>query len=134
MFRTAKPDLLRRSALLLLLLALAACGKEKLDEEKTAELIQPVARLALSDVVANIGARSGEEVVKTLCASCHATGTLNSPKTGDKAAWAPRIAQGTELLYKHAFEGKGLMPARGGANLSDDELRAAVDHLVSLAR
>lgn len=129
-----KPSLIRRSSLLLLLLALGACGKEKLDDEKSAELIQPVARLALSDVVANIGARSGEEVVKTLCASCHAAGTLNSPKIGDKAAWAPRIAQGTEVLYKSAFEGKGLMPARAGANLSDDELRAAVDHLISLAR
>ena len=62
-----------------------------------------------------------------------------APKLDDKADWDPRIAQGTETLYKHAIEGftgaKGVMPPRGGAaNLSDDELKAAVDHMVAVPK
>jgi len=62
-----------------------------------------------------------------------------APKPGDKADWGPRIAQGEEVLFKHAIEGftgaKGMMPAKGGgASLSDEEVKAAVTHMVSLSR
>jgi cytochrome c5 len=62
-----------------------------------------------------------------------------APKPGDKADWAQRIAQGNDTIYKHAIEGytgsKGFMPARGGsASLSDDEVKAAVDHMVALSQ
>jgi cytochrome c5 len=68
------------------------------------------------------------------CAMCHAAGVAGAPKPGDKADWAPRIAQGKDTLYKHAMEGftgsKGVMPARGGATtLSDDDVKAAVDYM-----
>ena len=57
-----------------------------------------------------------------------------APKPGDKADWGPRIAQGKDTLYKHALEGfkgaKGEMPAHGGfPNLSDEEVKAAVDYM-----
>ena len=82
---------------------------------------------------------SGESVYKRTCALCHAAGVAGAPKLDDKADWDPRIAQGTETLYKHAIEGftgaKGVMPPRGGAaNLSDDELKAAVDHMVAVPK
>jgi len=59
-----------------------------------------------------------------------------APKFGDKAAWAPRIKQGKETLYKHAiggFKGKsGVMPAKGGrTDLSDADVKAAVDYMVA---
>ena len=68
------------------------------------------------------------------CALCHGAGVAGAPKPGDKADWGPRIAQGKETLYKHAIEGytgsKGMMPARGGgASLTDDEVKAAVDFM-----
>jgi len=121
-------------------LALVACGKQKVDEEKTAELIQPVARVQLADAPASgpAGApKSGEEIVKTVCTACHGpAGIPQSPKIGDKAAWAPRIAQGMDVLYHSALNGKNnIMPARGGnPALSDDEVKAAVDYLVKQAR
>lgn len=78
---------------------------------------------------------SGEQVYQQACAACHATGVAGAPKTGDAAAWADRIGQGEETLYDHAINGfqgqAGMMPAKGGnPNLSDDEVRAAVDYLV----
>ena len=30
---------------------------------------------------------------------------MNAPKLGDKAAWAPRIAQGADTLHTHALQG-----------------------------
>ena len=78
--------------------------------------------------------KSGEEVYQGACTTCHSVGMLNSPKTGDKAAWAPRIAKGKETLYTHAINGFNAMPARGGGELSDQEVKNAVDYLVSKAQ
>lgn len=76
--------------------------------------------------------RSGEAMYQAVCKTCHDSGLLNAPKLGDKAAWAPRIAQGKDVLYKHNREGFNAMPPRGGASdASDQELEAAVDYLVS---
>ncbi|MCV2219803.1 c-type cytochrome [Thauera sp. Sel9] len=78
----------------------------------------------------------GESVYKRTCALCHAAGVAGAPVPGNKDEWTPRIAQGTETLYKHAIEGftgeKGMMPARGGAaTLPDDDVKAAVDFMVA---
>lgn len=82
---------------------------------------------------------NGEEVYKAVCTVCHGPGIGGAPKSGDKAAWAPRIAQGKEILYKHSIEGfqgsAGVMPAKGGrADLTDDLVRQAVDYMVEQAR
>lgn len=75
--------------------------------------------------------RSGEQLYNEVCKTCHESGLLNAPKFGDKAAWAARIAQGKDVLYKHNREGFNAMPARGGAaDASDAELEAAVDYLI----
>jgi len=86
--------------------------------------------------VADSGA--GKSAYGKTCAMCHAAGVAGAPKPGDKADWGPRIAQGNDTLYKHALEGftgaKGMMPARGGnANMSDEDVKAAVDYMVGLS-
>jgi len=88
-----------------------------------------VAPAALTDV-------SGEQLYTSTCSACHATGVLNAPKFGDKASWAPRIAQGIDTLHKHAIEGyKGVMPPKGGAtSVSDKSVTDAVDYMVSKAK
>ncbi|MEZ5562026.1 MAG: c-type cytochrome [Gammaproteobacteria bacterium] len=78
---------------------------------------------------------SGKAIYSRSCSICHATGTAGAPKPGDIADWEPRLAQGMDVLYKHAIEGfsgsKGVMPARGGAaNLSDEEVKASVDFML----
>lgn len=69
------------------------------------------------------------------CAMCHIPGLANSPKLGDKEAWAPRLATGREALLKSATNGKGVMPARGGnPKLTDAELEAALDYMLAAAK
>ena len=71
--------------------------------------------------------RSGEEVVKTQCVKCHGEGLGGAPKIGDKNAWVQRMKQGLPYLVRSAIQGHGGMPPRGGqANLTDEELQAAI--------
>jgi cytochrome c5 len=81
------------------------------------------------------GAANGKKTYDAVCAMCHAAGVAGAPKTGDKAAWKPRIAQGKDALYTSALKGKNLMPPKGGAaSLPDADIKAAVDYLVSQAK
>lgn len=78
----------------------------------------------------------GEAAYNKVCFACHGAGIAGAPKIGDKAAWESRVAQGTDTLYKHAIEGfqgqTGMMPPKGGAtDLSDDEVKGAVDFMVA---
>lgn len=77
----------------------------------------------------------GKEIYDASCFACHAMGIAGAPKFGDPEVWKDRIAKGKETLYDHAingFMGEGLMPPKGGAmTLSDDDVKAAVDYMVS---
>ena len=115
---------------------LAGCGKQSasIDPEKSAELIQPVARVELKAVKVAPGSRTGEQIVKSVCAGCHDAGSLGAPKTGDAAAWAPRLALGHDGLTKSAIAGKNQMPPRGGlSDLTDAEVARAVAYLANKA-
>lgn len=81
------------------------------------------------------GAFDAGSAYTSKCAACHATGAAGAPKVGDKAAWKTRIAAGDSSLYKNAINGKGGMPAKGGhASMSDDDIIAIVDHMVSKSK
>ena len=77
----------------------------------------------------------GKGVFEKTCTVCHSTGAAGAPKFGDRAAWAPRIAQGKATLYDHALHGKGAMPPKGGNTaLTDDAVKAAVDYMTAAAK
>ena len=81
------------------------------------------------------GPANGDEAFTQVCAACHGAGIAGAPKVGDKAAWGPRVAKGKDVLYQHAVQGfqgsSGFMPAKGGrADLSDDIVHQAVDHML----
>ena len=81
------------------------------------------------------GAADGKKIYDSTCTACHAAGVANAPKLGDKAAWAPRIKQGMDALVQSATKGKGAMPPKGGnTSLSDADLRAAIEYMVSQAK
>lgn len=74
--------------------------------------------------------RDGKAVYDAVCHTCHATGLLGSPKLGDAGAWGPRIGKGKDTLYNHAINGFNAMPAKGGADIPDEEVQNAVDYMV----
>ncbi|WP_438971309.1 c-type cytochrome [Methylophaga sp.] len=118
---------------------------EKMDAETVAERIKPVAEVTVgeppavqapveSEADASAGG-PGEKIVTQVCAACHAAGLMQSPKLASASDWAPRIEKGIETLYKHAIEGFKMMPAKGGrSDLSDGEIKAAVDYMVQEAQ
>ncbi|TOM86484.1 c-type cytochrome [Vibrio parahaemolyticus] len=100
-----------------------------------AERIKPVGDvyLAGSETVKEepTGPRDGAKVYGTFCIACHASGVNGAPKSGNADDWAPRIAQGKDVLVKHALEGFNAMPAKGTCmDCSDDEIIAAIDHMI----
>ena len=81
---------------------------------------------------------AGQNTYNAACIACHGAGIAGAPKTGDKAAWSARIAQGTPTLYEHAikgFQGKnGVMPPKGGSTAPDADIKAAVDFMVAAVK
>ena len=94
--------------------------------------IQPVAKfeLAKAEAPAASGPRDGATIYNSVCGACHNTGAAGAPKIDDKAAWAPRLAQGKDGLIKSVTNGKGAMPPKGGAALSDEEIKGVVDYVL----
>ena len=103
------------------------------DSEGANQRIAPVARveLAAASAGAAAGSRSGEQIYKAICGACHDAGVANSPKLGDKAAWAPRIALGLDGLMKSAIAGKNAMPPRGGSDANDVELARTIVYMAN---
>jgi cytochrome c5 len=83
---------------------------------------------------ATVAAGTGEALYKQSCTVCHAAGVAGAPKSGDKAAWAPRIALGIDALTASVIKGKGAMPPKGGSAASDADIRAAVQFMVDAAK
>lgn len=79
-------------------------------------------------------AADGKGLYDKACFACHAAGVAGAPKFGDKAAWAPYIAQGMDNMVKIAISGKGAMPPKGGTSASDEEIRAAVQYMAEHAQ
>ena len=105
--------------------------KPKIVENNTQEDISPVAQVAVANdsVVESESGNSisADKIIKANCAMCHTTGLMGSPKIGDAEQWAPRIAQGKEMLINNAIKGIRMMPAKGGnSRLTDEEVATAV--------
>jgi cytochrome c5 len=101
---------------------------------------EAAAAKAAAAQVAYGGTTDGKTIYDNLCHSCHTAGVAGAPKLGDKAAWAPRLAQGLDTLVKHAINGyKGpdgnMMPAKGGnPALTDEQVKAAVTWITDQAK
>jgi cytochrome c5 len=117
-------------------LAMAMGGKPPADDAAVLERIAPVAKV---DMVAPAGTagkgtpRTGEQLFSTICFACHgpASAVPTSPKMGDKAAWAPRIGVGLDVLVKSATVGKNAMPPKGGSDATEQELTSAIVYMTN---
>jgi cytochrome c5 len=93
-----------------------------------------VAVLAAPCAFAQAPERTGEQIVKQQCASCHEKGLHGAPRIDDRAAWAPRIRNGLDATVRSAINGHGNMPARGGlVTATDAELRSAITYMFNPA-
>lgn len=102
---------------------------------QTPTLRQILLTFGIAAAVSPALAADGKAVYDKTCVACHASGVANAPKLGDKAAWAPRIATGKDALVAAVVKGKGAMPPKAGAaDLKDDDIKAAVDYMISAAK
>ncbi|OZA04496.1 MAG: cytochrome c5 family protein [Polynucleobacter sp. 24-46-87] len=95
-------------------------------------IIYPLTLAVAMAIPAIAFAEVGENIYKQVCAACHSSGVLNAPKVGDKAKWAPLIAEGQVTLTAHGFVGVRGMPAKGGnPNLSIEKFSDAVVYMAN---
>lgn len=116
-------------------LTLSACGNDAPAPEKSKPAASPQAAAPAPAPTPVASGGEGEKIYKKVCALCHSSGVAGAPIPGNHGDWDARIAQGNDVLYKHAIEGftgeKGMMPPRGGgSSLTDDEVKAGVDYMV----
>jgi len=104
-------------------------GEVPAQAKGTTPVVKPASGVPAKTTAAG-DAGAGRKLYDTVCMVCHAAGIAGAPKTGDKAAWKPRIATGNEALYNSALKGKNAMPAKGGASAPDADVKAAVDYMV----
>jgi cytochrome c5 len=88
-----------------------------------------------ADSSAKAAAHPGEETYNRFCFSCHQAGVAGAPRFGDAQAWAPRIAQGRDVLLAHTKAGVPPgMPAMGlCTSCTEQNLVDAIDYMVSAA-
>ncbi len=88
---------------------------------------------AASELVSGYDLANGKEIYDLNCAGCHDNNL--GPKPGDISGWEARIAQGMDTMVKKSIEGfsgpDGMMPAKGGAELTDEEVGNAVAYMVN---
>jgi cytochrome c5 len=81
----------------------------------------------------------GRAVWLVTCEGCHGYGVADAPIPMQPEDWAERVGKERTVLYHHALNdlfgpGDTYMPAKGGnAELSDEQVRQAVDYMVTLA-
>ena len=97
-------------------------------------LISSIVALAMLSATHALGQelQRCREVFLSNCAVCH---TSLSPKIGDKDAWAPFLKTGEKALVASVINGGGSMAPRAGRpDLSDNDIRAAVQYIISKAK
>jgi cytochrome c5 len=123
--------------LIIVLLVVFVAGNKRVGEgtasmspEAIAERMKPIGTVVVAGEAGDAGARTlqtGEAVYKLACGACHQAGVAGAPKTGDAAAWGPRIKKGFDALTKNAIQGIKAMPPKGGnADLDNVEVARAV--------
>ena len=100
-------------------------------EKALAGRIQKVGTVALQSAKREL--KSGEEVFKAQCSTCHTAGLVGAPKFGDTAAWAPRIKTGYEALLNSAVKGKNAMGPQAGGAYGELEVGRAVVYMANAA-
>jgi cytochrome c5 len=89
---------------LIMVIALSGCGKPSSDSSAISEAQSRQLRPSEPEIAA---------IYERSCRSCHTIAASGAPLTGDKAAWAPRMDKGTDVLLDSVVNGFGGMPPFG---------------------
>ena len=92
---------------------------------------------AIVSLVAATGAMAAPDMAKydKSCKVCHASGAAGAPKTGDAAAWEPRMAKGMDVLVQAVNNGLNAMPPKGMCfDCSDDDYKALIEYMAAPAQ
>jgi len=76
----------------------------------------------------------GRIVFTDKCMRCHESGRKDAPVFGDTGDWEERLEQPLDTLIEHAIAGHGRMPARGDADITNQDVAAAVAYVVNRTR
>ncbi len=121
---------------------LAPADETAMKAEPTAEEIamniQPVVSLAEMQNLASMmstgggdsAAQTPDQMYQAACLACHTTGAAGAPRIGEAGDWTERLGKGVDMLVASAINGIGAMPARGGSQLDDDQIRAVVEYIL----
>jgi len=74
--------------------------------------------------------KTPDQLYQGACLACHTTGAAGAPKIGDAAAWSGRLGKGVDGLVASAIAGIGAMPARGGSQYDDEQIRVVVEYIL----
>lgn len=118
-------------------ISFAACNQIQSDlstkaiEKRMAPIGQVTIGADLPTAPGQLGPDAGQKRYEANCALCHAGGLAGAPKFGDKAAWAPRLSKGADVLLKSVINGLNAMPPRGGCTTcSDEELKLSIKYMI----
>jgi cytochrome c5 len=91
-----------------------------------------ITTLATLFSIGQVAAADGKAIYDKGCGACH---NNMDPKLGDKAKWGPIAKQSVDTLVATVVKGKGTMPPKGGqAAASNDDIKAAVEYMLSKAK
>lgn len=105
-------------------------------EQQPASAPQTAAPIKAAQQAAEKSAANlGQLTYQANCAACHDTGVAGAPKIGDQSTWSEHAAHGSEHLLSAVVDGKGAMPPRAGnPGLSDAEITAAIEYILTRSR
>lgn len=113
-----------------------ATGDSAPEAAQTAPVSAPAAEPSAEAGVDAVAAADvdGQQIYADACQACHMAGAAGAPQlVADQ--WGERLDQGMETLVDHAINGIGVMPAKGGrTDLTDEQIRASVEYMVSQVR
>src|SRR5210317_2053336 len=92
---------------------------------------------AIVSMVAASGAMAAPDMAKydKSCKVCHASGAAGAPKTGDAAAWEPRMTKGMDVLVQSVNNGLNAMPPKGMCfDCTDDDYKALIEYMAKPAQ
>lgn len=66
------------------------------------------------------------------CISCHGSGYGSAPRSGDVAAWAPRVEKGMDVMLDNAINGyRGMPPLGACTDCTEEDFVALIEFMIS---